>query len=67
MSNISPNASRVLVAVDGSPASLEALRVGHRMATLLVIGWSVSRLGSRSATEYFRRPRLILKNLPKIS
>jgi len=67
MSNISPNASRVLVAVDGSPASLEALRVGHRMATLFGDRLVGVTLGSRSATEYFRRPRLILKNLPKIS
>lgn len=51
MSNISPNASRVLVAVDGSPASLEALRVGHRMATLFgdrlvgVTAWQSFRHG----------------------
>jgi nucleotide-binding universal stress UspA family protein len=30
--------NRVIVAVDGSPSSLEALRVGHRMATLLGAG-----------------------------
>ncbi len=34
MSTTSPDTRRVLVAVDGSPASLEALRAGHQMATL---------------------------------
>ncbi|QNK80238.1 universal stress protein [Nakamurella sp. PAMC28650] len=51
MSTDAPNTRRVLVAVDGSPASLEALRVGHRMATLFgeqlvgVTAWQSFRHG----------------------
>lgn len=35
MSTATTKTNRVLVALDGSPASLEALRVGDRMATAL--------------------------------
>jgi len=51
MSTTSPDTRRVLVAVDGSPASLEALRAGHQMATLLgdrlvgVTAWQSFRHG----------------------
>ncbi|MDQ2738771.1 MAG: universal stress protein, partial [Actinomycetota bacterium] len=51
MSTDSLDTRRVLVAVDGSPASLEALRAGHRMATLLgdrlvgVTAWQPFRHG----------------------
>lgn len=51
MSNPHAHAGPVLVAVDGSSASLEALRHGHRMADLLgaelvaVTAWQPSRRG----------------------
>lgn len=63
----STNAQRVLVAVDGSAASLEALRVGHRMAQLLgdrlvaVTAWQPFRHGVLPPTS--THPQEFAENL----